>query len=120
VRAAAFSPDNRLMATGSDDRSVAVSDLQNGHKIREFGAGTSRVREVFFGKDGDVVAAASEDGTAHVWRMYGDLRTMLTRAKHMAPRCLTPTPSETAHLAREVPVWCRDLGKWGGQSVAAN
>ncbi|MEU9488799.1 hypothetical protein AB0D83_35045 [Streptomyces decoyicus] len=67
VAALAFSPDGRTLATGSDDRTVALWDVRTGHREGPPLAGhTDTVRALAWSTDGRL-ASGAEDGTVRLW-----------------------------------------------------
>lgn len=68
VHAAAFSPDNRLIATASHDRTVRLWNGENGANLHSITGGHSAtVSSVAFSPDGALLASGSWDKTAKVW-----------------------------------------------------
>ncbi|HEX6074315.1 MAG TPA: WD40 repeat domain-containing protein, partial [Micromonosporaceae bacterium] len=68
VYAVAFSPDGRLLATGSDDRTVRLWDPATGDPIgRPFTGHTDWVRAVAFSPDGRLLASGGDDKTVRLW-----------------------------------------------------
>jgi hypothetical protein len=71
VRAIAFSPDGRYVATGSDDGTALVwSTAGNRPPIRLRGH-RGRVTQVVFSSDGALVVTGADDSTARVWAVDG-------------------------------------------------
>jgi len=66
VRAMAFSPDGRWLATTSDDRTARVWDPATGREVARM-AHDDMVWAVAFSPDGRWLATGSADGTARVW-----------------------------------------------------
>jgi WD40 repeat protein/serine/threonine protein kinase len=67
VFSAAFSPDGRWIASGSQDGKVTIWDATTGRELPPFQAHKNHVRCVAFSPDGRRLATASWDGTAKVW-----------------------------------------------------
>jgi roadblock/LC7 domain-containing protein len=67
VNAAAFSPDGRLLATASDDRTARLWDAATGQEVRQLTGHTAAVTAAAFSPDGRLLATASTDETARLW-----------------------------------------------------
>jgi WD40 repeat protein len=82
VRAMAFSPDGRILATGADDRprwrdqSLRIWDVASGRLLRRLDPHRSGVGALAFSPDGALLASAGEDGTALIW----DVRALISEA----------------------------------------
>ena len=63
----AFSPDGRLLATASEERTARVWDPASGRHLRTLTGHAGGVRGVAFSPDGQLLATASRDWTARVW-----------------------------------------------------
>jgi WD40 repeat protein len=68
VASAAFSPDGKLVVTGSWDHSAKIWEVATGHAIRKLEGGhTGYINTAEFSPDGSLVLTASDDGTARLW-----------------------------------------------------
>jgi len=67
IYAATFSPDGRIMATGSWDTTIKLWDVQTQKQIRTLSGHRLFVNDVAFSPDGQLLASASYDMTVKVW-----------------------------------------------------
>jgi WD40 repeat protein len=67
VTSIAFSPDGRLLATGSWDATVMVRDVRSGRLLRILGKHPGGVTSVSFSLDSEVLASGGRDNTVKVW-----------------------------------------------------
>ncbi|TWT89871.1 Serine/threonine-protein kinase PknB [Pseudobythopirellula maris] len=78
VRAVAFSPDGRHVASGSHDNTVKLWDARTGAPIKTLRGHGGRVRGVAYSPDGSHVASAGHDARIRVWDVaaYAESRVM--------------------------------------------
>jgi WD40 repeat protein len=67
VNGVAFSPDGRTLASGSEDRTIKLWDLQTKKEIATLTGHIKAVRQVVFSPDGQTLASGSEDKTIKLW-----------------------------------------------------
>jgi WD40 repeat protein/uncharacterized caspase-like protein len=69
VRALAFSPDGRVLATAGHDRTVKLWDPANGVLLRSLSGHTDRIESVAFSPDGQTLASGGADRTVRLWNV---------------------------------------------------
>src|SRR5262249_46490402 len=67
IRQVALSPDGRLLATASHDRTVILWETAGGRALRELRGHESWVYAVAFAPDGRTVASGGSDGMVYLW-----------------------------------------------------
>ena len=69
IRSAEFSPDRKLLATASADRSVRVWDAETGQKIAVIRGHGSAVNSVTWVEDGRRLISSGHDGAVKIWEV---------------------------------------------------
>ncbi|MCJ1307514.1 hypothetical protein MMC25_001160 [Agyrium rufum] len=67
VRAVAFSPDGKQIASGSSDHTIRLWDSATGTAVRTLKGHSSSVIAVVFSPDGKQIASGSSDDTIRLW-----------------------------------------------------
>ena len=79
VRSVIFSPDGKIIASGSSDRTVRLWDTETGKYIKTLTGHTGGVGKVSFSPDSSMLTSGSSDGTILVWDVSGFGAGRLTR-----------------------------------------
>src|SRR5262249_55247684 len=118
VSSAASSPDGRLIVTTSGDRTARLWNAETGRPIAELRGHEANVTSAAFSPDGKRIVTASGDSTARLWNVVANTQELVTRAKAIVPRCLSPAQRKESFLAPEPPAWCIEMEKWPYHTVA--
>jgi type IV secretory pathway TraG/TraD family ATPase VirD4/uncharacterized protein YjiK len=71
VRAVAFSPDGRMLAEGSQDKTINLWDVATRTKLRTLRGHGMPILSLAFSPDSRLLASASQDRTAMLWNTSG-------------------------------------------------
>lgn len=78
VRSVVIHPTQKLLASGSGDRTIRFWDLESGELRRTVQAHEAWVRSIALSPDGELLASCSNDKTVKLWRWAtGELRQTL-------------------------------------------
>lgn len=70
VKTVALSADNKLIATGSRDRSVKIWDVESRRELRSYTGANLTLNSLQFSADGKWIAGGSFDQYARIWDVY--------------------------------------------------
>src|SRR5687768_12836468 len=74
VRTVAFSPDGKLLASGSLDKSISMWDVKTGKSTASLTGHTDAVNSVAFSPDGKLLASGSQDDSTKLWDLAAGKR----------------------------------------------
>jgi WD40 repeat protein len=69
VNAVAFSPDGKIIASGSDDKSIIIWNLKTGEKISTIQGFKDGVKQLVFSPEGDKILAADRSGNLQLFEI---------------------------------------------------
>ncbi|MEG4440260.1 hypothetical protein QUB47_04520 [Microcoleus sp. AT9_B5] len=110
VNQVSFSPDGKMIATASDDKTVKLWE-QDGTLIQTLEKHTNQVFSVSFSSDGKMIASSGADKTVKLWKKQGDkfeFDKLITGAKdQILSVSFSPDGKmlATGDMNKEVQIW---------------
>ena len=112
VSAVAFSPDGKLVVTGSNDKTARLWDTATGNPVATLAGHDGSVIAVAFSPDGKLVVTGSADKMARLWKVFSSVQALVEAVKASVPRCLSPAQRQQFHLGTVAPRWCHTRNLW--------
>jgi WD40 repeat protein len=102
IRAVAYSPNGKILATGGEDRVISRWDMSGGRELPSFPGHQGWVNGVAFLPDGHSIASASGDGRLRVWDCKNPKRVTIKELQALgskAPPVTLAVTGDGEHLA---------------------
>ena len=109
IRSLVFSPDGKLLGSGSEDNTVVVWNLEERKQLRAFSEGhTEGVDSIAISPDGNMLATES-DKTLRLWSLdSGELLHAMEHPSWIRSVCFSPDSSKVATYCDKM-VWLWDV-----------
>ena len=115
IRALAFSPDGRLLASGSEDHTVKLWEAPTGREAGTLRGHSDWVESIAFSPDGQLLASGSWDGTVRLWDVGTGREVQALREQTSAVLAVAFSPDgrllASASTDRTIMLWDVDTGR---------
>jgi WD40 repeat protein len=110
--AVALAPDGASLATGAQDRTVRLWDLESRSQIRSWEEHSREVRSLAYSPDGQLLASASADRTVRLWSSRGATHVLRHR-EAVTQVAFAPEGRRLASSCMDgaVRLWSLELGR---------
>ncbi|MEG4997480.1 serine/threonine-protein kinase [Microcoleus sp. B4-D4] len=109
ISSVAFSPNGEVIASGSDDKTIKLWQVQDRQEIVTLAGHTNSVHTVVFSPDGKILASSSHDKTIKFWRMKDgqEIRTLAGHSNSVYGLVFSPDGETVASSS-----WDKTIKLW--------
>ncbi|MCX5965559.1 MAG: hypothetical protein NT070_21260 [Cyanobacteria bacterium] len=113
VKIVSFSPDGKILASGSGDNTIKLWDLETGKEIRTLKGHNDHVNSISFSPDGKTLASGSGDKTIKLWDLKTgeEIRTLKGHNNHVHSVSFSPDGKTLASGSGDKTIKLWDLDK---------
>lgn len=115
VKAIAFSPDGKMMASGSADQTIKLWDCDTGSELKTLKGHSRFVTTVAFSPDGSMLASGSVDRAIRIWNVSTaeEIRVLLGHTADLTTVIFSPDGKLLASSSwdKTIRLWDIDSGK---------
>jgi WD40 repeat protein len=92
VRSVSISPDGKILASGSGDKTIKLWDLETGQEILTLTGHNDYIRSVSISPDGKILASGSGDKTIKLWNLETGQEILTLRGQNSDVNSLSFSP----------------------------
>ena len=113
VNSVCYSPDGKYIASGSDDKTVKIWEVETGRELRTLRGHSYDVNSVCYSPDGKYIASGSDDKTIKIWEAETgrELRTLNGYADQVYSVCYSPDGKYVASGSKDNTIKLWDMAR---------
>jgi WD40 repeat protein len=115
IKSLAFRPDGKVLASGSQDKTIRLWDVATAKSIATLKAHSGSVESVTFSPDGKTLASASDDKTIRLWDVASGkcIATLTAHSAAVTSIAFSPDGKTLASASYDATIRLWDMGAAG-------